>query len=187
MAMDADDRAHSGLLDDVDEEEVAELVEDLEEVEDAVDSSDDRKTIRKTIRLLGVAAGKRVFGVDDLAQQLVGGFILSGPFVVTAEVWDLARGMNAVQTAITVFVVFAIGYGALFRAEDRDPDEERGVAGVPLRFVSLILVSYGSVTMLALVFDAPSTFGATPDVTVKAVCIGAIFSVVGAATADSIF
>jgi uncharacterized membrane protein len=76
---------------------------------------------------------------------------------------------------------------------------------VPVRFVSLILVSYCSVLALALTFDAPGTFLAdtrggrtvgamglrvgvrTAEVTVKAVSVGAVFSVVGAATADSLF
>jgi uncharacterized membrane protein len=129
----------------------------------------------------------RRFGTDDLAQQIVGGFLLSAPFVVTEEVWALAASMSLLQWAITVFIVFAIGYGTLFQAEERDADREVEVAGVPLRFVSLMLVSYGSVTVLAFVFDAPDAFGATPLTTAKAISIGAVFSVVGAATADSIF
>ncbi|MFB6107125.1 MAG: DUF2391 family protein [Halobacteriaceae archaeon] len=127
------------------------------------------------------------FGLDDVAQQVVGGVLLSAPFVVTEEVWSLAASMNWLQTAISVFMVVAIGYGTLYRAEDRDADREEDVAGVPLRFVSLLVVSYASVVLLVLVFDAPDTFGATPLTTFKAVNIGAIFSVVGAATADSLF
>ncbi|MFB6136370.1 MAG: DUF2391 family protein [Halobacteriaceae archaeon] len=130
----------------------------------------------------------RIFGVDDLAQQVVGGFVLSAPFVVTEEVWTLAAEMDVVQWATTVALVFAIGYGALYRADDeRDAEAEETVAGLPLRFVSLILVSYSSVAVLAFVFDAPATFDATPFTTAKAVSIGAMFSVVGAATADSLF
>ncbi|WP_255767759.1 DUF2391 family protein [Haladaptatus halobius] len=125
--------------------------------------------------------------MDDVAQQIVGGFILSAPFVVTEEVWTLAASMNGLQTAITIFMVLAIGYGTLYRAEDREADTERAIAGVPLRFLSLLIISYTSVIILAFVFDAPATFGATPFTTFKAICIGAIFSVVGAATADSLF
>jgi uncharacterized membrane protein len=96
---------------------------------------------------------------------------------------------------VTVGIVFAIGYGALYKAEDRDPDRERDVWGVPLRFLSLMGVAFGSVLVLALALDAPATFladfGVPPDrhlaVTAKAVSVGAIFSVVGAATADSVF
>ncbi|WP_225336299.1 DUF2391 family protein [Halomicrobium urmianum] len=126
--------------------------------------------------------------MDDLVQQIVGGIVLSAPFVVTEEVWNLAASMNWIQWIITVFMVVMIGYGTLYRADDeRAPEWEESIAGLPLRFVSLLLISYLSVAMLGFLFDAPTTFEATPLTTAKAISIGAIFSVVGAATADSLF
>jgi uncharacterized membrane protein len=114
--------------------------------------------------------------------------VLSAPFIVTEEVWSLAASMNWIQWLITVSMVVIIGYGALYRADsERDPDLEESIGGLPLRFVSLVLISYLSAAMLAFLFDAPSTFGATPWTTAKAISVGAIFSVVGAATADSLF
>lgn len=148
---------------------------------------------------------RRRFKLADTAQQVVGGFLLAGPFVVTEEVWVLAAEMSWIQTLMTVGIVFGIGYGALYKADDRDPEKETEVGGIPLRFVSLVLVSYCSVLVLALAFGAPGTFlgdtgggptvGAvgihvairTIEVTVRAVSVGAVFSVVGAATADSLF
>ena len=139
----------------------------------------------------------RRFKLADTAQQIVGGFLLAGPFVVTEEVWTLAASMAWYQVFATVFIVFGIGYGALYKADaDRDPDREAEVAGVPVRFVSLVAVSYLSVLILALSFDAPETFLADTYgdgtlaqalVTLKAVSVGAVFSVVGAATADTVF
>jgi uncharacterized membrane protein len=150
-----------------------------------------------------VGANRR-YRLADTAQQIVGGFLLAGPFVVTEEVWVLAAGMSWLQTAITFGIVLAIGYGALYKADDRDPDSESEVGGVPVRFLSLVAVSYGSVLALALAFGAPATFvgdaGGPPvgvagvgldlraaEVTLKAVSVGSVFSVVGAATADSLF
>lgn len=140
------------------------------------------------------------FKVADTAQQIVGGFLLAGPFVVTEEVWVLAANMTVFHALAVVGIVFAIGYGALYEADDdRDPEAEAEVAGVPVRFVSLMLVSYGSVAILALSFTAPQTFLVENEIlvdptrremivtTLKAVAVGAIFSVVGAATADSVF
>jgi uncharacterized membrane protein len=136
------------------------------------------------------------FRVADSAQQAVGGFLLAGPFVVTEEVWVLAAGMNAVQGALTAGVVALIGYAALYRADTgRDPDNEKDIGGIPVRFVSLMIVAFGSVLVLAVLFDAPDTFlikqGVTGTelwvTTFKAVSVGAVFSVVGAATADSVF
>ena len=140
---------------------------------------------------------RKRFALADSAQQIVGGFLLAGPFVVTEEVWVLASNMTWLHALATVAIVFGIGYGALYKADhDRDPDREAEVGGIPLRFVSLMLVAYGSVLILALALRAPETFladdvGGNPIamlvITLKAVSVGAIFSVVGAATADSVF
>ena len=140
---------------------------------------------------------RRRFRLADSAQQFVGGFLLAGPFVVTEEVWMLAGGMSHLQTILNVLLVSLIGYGALYRADTkRDVDDEQQVAGVPIRFISLMLVSFGSVVILALLFNAPATFVGVPPavsvptvvlVTFRAVSVGAVFSVVGAATADSVF
>ncbi|MFC5277336.1 DUF2391 domain-containing protein [Halorubrum rubrum] len=136
------------------------------------------------------------FRVADSAQQMVGGFLLAGPFVVTEEVWVLASGMNGIQAVLTAAMVAAIGYATLYRADTgRDPDAEPEIVGVPVRFLSLMIVAFGSVIVLAVLFDAPDTFlidrGVTGTdlwvTTAKAVSVGAVFSVVGAATADSVF
>lgn len=127
----------------------------------------------------------------DSAQQLVGGFLLAGPFVVTEEVWRLAANMTPVHVLGVVILIAAIGYGALYKTGKnrnvRDPEKEVQVVGIPLRFISLMIVSYVSVTTLAFLFTAPETFGVSLLTTGKAISIGAIFSVVGAATADSLF
>jgi uncharacterized membrane protein len=135
----------------------------------------------------------RRYAFADTAQQVVGGFLLAGPFVVTEEVWTLARHMTGLHALLTVGLVAGIGYGALYLADHgRDPDREADVRGVPVRFLSLMAVSYGSVLVLAFLFAAPQTFldGGPAHVaatTLKATSVGAIFSVVGAATADSVF
>ncbi|MFD1563199.1 DUF2391 family protein [Haloarchaeobius amylolyticus] len=134
------------------------------------------------------------FRLADSAQQIVGGFLLAGPFVVTEEVWMLAGNMHILQALVIVTIVFAIGYAALYKADaTRDVDDEQEVAGIPVRFISLMIVTFGSVTVLALLFGAPLTFvetestGKLAETTFKAVSVGAVFSVVGAATADTIF
>ena len=146
-----------------------------------------------------MVGSKKRYALADSAQQIVGGFLLAGPFVVTEEVWNLARDMTWFQAVATVGIVFLIGYGALYKADaDRDPDREAEVAGVPSRFISLMVVSFGSVAILSLSFGAPDTFLSdtfvnggpsmeTVAITLRAISVGAVFSVVGAATADSVF
>jgi uncharacterized membrane protein len=170
------------------DEEVEELIDDLEDLEETAPSHEHRQAIRQAIGALNRVTHGRLFGLDDLAQQITGGFILSAPFVVTEEVWSLAAGMNRIQWVITVFIVFGVGYATLYGADhDRDPDQERSILGVPFRYISLLLISYLSVTILAFLLGAPETFEATGFTTAKAISVGAIFSVVGAATADSVF
>jgi uncharacterized membrane protein len=130
----------------------------------------------------------------DTAQQIVGGFLLAGPFVVTQEVWMLARNMTPYHSLFLVFVIMGIGYGGLYGADNsRDPTREAVVLGVPVRFVSLMIVAFGSVGILSFAITAPDLFlGDLPadtqlTVTLQAMSVASIFSVVGAVTTDSLF
>lgn len=137
----------------------------------------------------------RRFRPADSAQQIVGGFLLAGPFVVTEEVWQLAGNMGALQAIATVTIVFIIGYATLFKADTgRDRADEPDIGGIPVRFISLMCVAFGSVSILVFLLDAPGTFIGSEvpfeeaaQTTFNVVSVGAVFSVVGAATADSIF
>jgi uncharacterized membrane protein len=129
----------------------------------------------------------------DTAQQIVGGFPLAGPFVVTEEVWLLARNMTAYHSLFLVGIVAAMGYGGLYGADDRDPTREAAFLGVPVRFISVMIVAFGSVTVLAFAITAPDLFlddlnaRTRMYVTSQAIRVAAIFSVVGAVTTDSLF
>ena len=128
------------------------------------------------------------FSLADLAQQMVGGFLLAGPFVVTEEVWTLAENLQWYHPIFTVLIVLGIGYGALYEAdEDRDADKEVDIGGIPVRFLSLLFVTYLSVSVLIFVFGANNTFDASLLTVLKVISIASIFSVIGAATADSVF
>ncbi|MFB6200872.1 MAG: DUF2391 family protein [Halorhabdus sp.] len=139
-------------------------------------------------------ARRERYRLADTAQQVVGGVLLAGPFVVTEEVWTLAREMSLLHAVATATLVAVIGYGALYEADDdRDPDAEAEVGGLPVRFLSLLGVAFGSVALLALLLNAPGVFvpslpvTAQLSVSLKVSTVGGIFSVVGAATADSVF
>ncbi|MBS3782749.1 MAG: DUF2391 family protein [Candidatus Thermoplasmatota archaeon] len=129
----------------------------------------------------------KYFSLADLSQQMVGGFLLTGPFVVTEEVWNLAQNLRYYHSLLLIIIVFCIGYGALYGAnKDRDPDKETKIAGIPVRFISLMAVTYLSVVILIFLFNAIETFHADFYTAGKVVTIASIFSVIGAATADSL-
>jgi uncharacterized membrane protein len=137
---------------------------------------------------------RRRHKLADTAQQIIGGFLLAGPFVVTEEVWVLARNMTVFHSLFLIASVMAIGYGGLYGADnDRDPNKEAAIFGVPVRFVSVMGVAFGSVSLLAVAITAPDVFLSDLSaldrivVTGRAMSVAAIFSVVGAVTTDSLF
>ncbi len=110
--------------------------------------------------------------------------------MITEETWRLAERMEVPHVVFTMVIVFLTGYGLLYKADTQHNlsiESDIGLGGViPRRFLSLILVSYLSVGLLAFAFAAPSTFAVTNAVTLRAISISAIFSMIGAATADTI-
>lgn len=100
----------------------------------------------------------------------------------------MAKAMQNYQSGILVGLVLAIGYAALYGAdENRDPDAEVHILGIPVRYLSLILISYVAVVLLILLLSGHSTYQATTVETLRVVSIAAVSSVIGAATADSVF
>ena len=128
------------------------------------------------------------FRMADSFQQMIGGMLLAGPFVVESGSWDLAASMHPYQAAMLIALVLAIGWAALYKADkDRVPEKEVAFLRIPVRYISLISVSYVAVIFLLVALSAPSTFGATLTVSFNVVAISAVFSVIGVATADSVF
>ncbi|MHA2503670.1 MAG: DUF2391 family protein [Candidatus Kariarchaeaceae archaeon] len=135
-----------------------------------------------------MAIPKKKFRLADTAQQMVGAIILSGPFIVTEEVWRIAFNMNWIQFFLVLAIGGSIGYFALFKADKtRDATTEQNVAGVPVRFISLLAVAYFSVLLIILVIGAHTTFLADFETLLHTLGICGLFSIVGAATADSVF
>lgn len=131
---------------------------------------------------------KKRFRITDSMQQVVGGFLLAGPFVVEGGTWDLAASMANINAAILGVIIMSIGYGALYKADrGRNVANERKLLGIPLRFISLMTVSVSSVYILVYLLSVQQTFGASSMTVVKAVIVTSMFSTIGAATADSIF
>ncbi|MFB6145339.1 MAG: DUF2391 family protein [Candidatus Nanohaloarchaea archaeon] len=140
--------------------------------------------IRKAARK---ASQKYPFGPDDFLQQVVGGAIISAPLLMTQEVWMTTKGMSFLQSVIAVFTTFLLGYGILYvEKHERDFDTERDIAGIKLRYISLMMVTFGIPFFLLAITSAGQTLGAGLSNILKAVSFLSIFSVIGAATADNL-
>ncbi len=128
------------------------------------------------------------FKVRDVFQQMVGGLLLAGPFIVESGVWDVAKVMHNYQAGILVGLVLAIGYVALYKADTgRDPATEASFLGIPVRYITLIGISYGAVVFLIVLLSGQQAYQATTIQTLRVISIAAVSSVIGAATADSFF
>jgi uncharacterized membrane protein len=140
--------------------------------------------LRKTARKL---SSRYPFGVDDFFQQVIGGVILTAPFIFTEEVWKIAANMSGVQSSIMAASSLLIGHGVLYIAhQERDWETERKLLGVTFRYISLMTVAFGTVTALILVTGADQTLGGSALQTASVVALISPFAVVGAATADSL-
>ena len=104
-------------VDDI-KKEVGETGEDVEEIkEDIEEIKEDIGTLTKTM-----SRGKKIFSkvatsvlpnkfaFKDIAQQIVGATILSAPFAVTEEVWNLARNLDQLHiiALISITVLFDV-------------------------------------------------------------------------------
>ncbi len=127
------------------------------------------------------------FSISDLIQQILGGYLIAGPFIIEDGFWLLAENMTTFHSLIAILMVIIIGFGASTQDDkEQDSEEEEIDVDNPLRLVSLISVAYLSVGSLIFVFNAIETFNLTLFTAFKGMSLGAIFSLVGAAAMDSI-
>ncbi|MFB6215741.1 MAG: DUF2391 domain-containing protein [Candidatus Aenigmatarchaeota archaeon] len=127
------------------------------------------------------------FGPDDFLQQIVGSAILSAPLLVTQEVWQIAQSTSIVQSTLSILATFLLGYGILYvEKHERDFDVERDIAGIKLRYISLMFVTFGTPLFLLTATATAGTLGSGLLNTVKVISFVSTFAVIGAATADNL-
>ena len=93
-------------------EEIEETGEDVEEIkEDIEEIKEDIGTLTKTMfkgkEFFSKVATKVIpdrFAFKDIAQQIVGATILSVPFAVTEEVWNLANNLNPINIIFIIII-----------------------------------------------------------------------------------
>lgn len=134
-----------------------------------------------------LASRKYPFGTDDFFQQVLGSAIITSPLLFTEEVWNIAYNMHLIQAAILFSVSLVMGHGILYVAErEREWNLERKLLGLTIRYISLMIVSIGTIVTVLGLTSAAETFNAGALQTVKLVALLSIFAVTGAATADNL-
>ena len=134
------------------------------------------------------------FGFDDMAQQIVGAFVLSAPFAVTEEVWRLANALTPLRAGFLVFFTFFVSTLIIYYTKFQKVAKESiggdidtlivGKTYIPKRLVSLFIISYSSTVFILWMFGV--IWGQITDLywIFKLVILVSFFSSIGAATAD---
>ncbi|MCH8004103.1 MAG: DUF2391 family protein [Nanoarchaeota archaeon] len=174
-------------------EEIEETGDDVEEIKgDIEEIKEDLGTLKKTMfkgkELFSKVATKVIpdrFAFKDIAQQIVGATILSAPFAVTEEVWNLANNLNPVNIMfiIIITVMFDI---LLFYYTKYQRTEDKKFLELPKRIISLLIVTYVTSAVVLTIFGViggqiQDTFWA-----MKLIVMVGLFANIGAGTADLI-
>ncbi|WP_435064948.1 DUF2391 domain-containing protein [Halobaculum sp. EA56] len=126
------------------------------------------------------------FDLADAAQQAVGAVVLAGGLLIPGDVWVVAAGMTLAHAVTAVTLGLGLTYVALYTAvERRDPDVERSVAGLPVRFLSTVAVALAVSVALVGLYGLPLEGDRSTVEAVKAVLVATFFTSLVAAVADA--
>jgi uncharacterized membrane protein len=177
-----------GIKEEIEEtgEDVEEIKEDIEEIKEDLDTL--VKESSKGKSLFSRVATKVLpskFTTKDVAQQIVGALILSAPFVVTEEVWNLARNLDGLHiiALITLTIIFDI---LLFYYAKFQHLEEKRYILFPARVISLLIVTYTTSAVVLSVFGIIGGQIQDPVWATKLIVMVGLFANIGAGTADLI-
>ncbi|MEM5801954.1 MAG: DUF2391 family protein [Candidatus Aenigmatarchaeota archaeon] len=120
----------------------------------------------------------KTFTRSDIGEQIVGALILSAPFIVTQEVWEIAKLLDIFRSFALFFLTFLVSY-LIYRQKYFNFQIKR-------RVFSVILVSY--VCSFSVLFTVGIIGNIITDViwAVKLVVLVSLFASIGAATSDVI-
>ncbi len=125
------------------------------------------------------------FGWDDVAQQIVGAFLLSAPFAVTEEVWELSQSLNIFRIIFLIFFTILISILIIYYTEFQKVAIERvGKTYIPKRLLSLLLISYLTSFFVLWMFGVIGNQIKDLKWSLKLVIFVSFFSSLGASTAD---
>jgi uncharacterized membrane protein len=166
-------------------EDVEEIKEDIEEIKEDIGTLS--KATTKGREIFSKVATKVIperFAFKDIAQQIVGATILSAPFAVTEEVWNLANNLSAINVIAIVFITILFDILLFNYTKYKNLENKRLM--LPIRIMSLIVVTYVTSGIVLSVFGV---IGGTVQDTLwamKLVVMVGLFANIGAGTADLI-
>ena len=169
--------------------DVDEIKEDVDEIKDDVDEikEDVDEIIKKQDSILKKFKSKLKpdkFAYDDVAQQIVGAIILSTPLAVTEEVWILAGALDITRLILIVLVTLIFDILLIYYTKYQKVEKENILNFIPLRLVSLLVVSYLAATLILYLFGV---IGGQVDSMLwafKLILFVGLFANIGAGAAD---
>ncbi len=127
------------------------------------------------------------FRLDDVAQQFIGALVIGAGFIIPPDLWLVSEQMTPVRVLLTFVFIPGVAYLGLYSADQtHDIERERTVGGVPLRLISLFVVSGLTATAVVMFFREPSFYKATLGTTLKAILVTSLFTTISATVADSV-
>lgn len=178
-------------VDDI-KKEINDTGEDVEDIkEDIEDIKEDIGNIHKTFsgkNFFSKMATKVLpdrFSFKDMAQQAVGAMVLSAPFAVTEEMWNLANDLTSINLVLIVFITIIFDL-LLFHYTKYQYTESKKFFDFSKRIVSIIIVTYVTSALVLTVFGVIGGRILDPSWAMKLIVMVGLFANIGAGTADLI-
>jgi uncharacterized membrane protein len=142
--------------------------------------------VRQRINGLKSKIRPKKFGWEDVAQQFVGAFLLSAPFIVTEEVWNLANQLTPMRAVFLVTITMIASTLILYYSKYQKiaVEEVSEHIPVPRRLVVLFMISYGVAFLMLWTIGVIGVVITDPVWITKLVVFVGFFASVGAAAAD---
>ena len=176
-----------GIKKEVDEtgEDVEEIKENIEDIKEDIGTL--HKAMFKGKQLFSRVATKVIpdrFAFKDIAQQIVGATILSAPFAVTEEVWNLANNLSGINIAAIIFMTVVFDILMFNYTKYQNYGNKRLM--LFMRISSLMVVTYVTSFIVLSVFGVIGGQIQDPIWAMKLIVMVGLFANIGASTADLI-
>lgn len=134
------------------EYEIRDVIAQLDELEDVVSSSEERREVQRTRRMLEMVPGSgriKKYTSRDIAEGFVGGIIFSLPLLVEDGVFEIAEWfvdvtVGPVPIFLLVNTLFVVGLvaGLLYFTDIRDVQIRLLFGFIPKRLVGVLTISF---------------------------------------------